>query len=138
MGGKAPYGFHTEPIKMDGINTKKLVVNPGEAANIRLIFEMYAQPTTFYGDITRYFAEQGILFYGKELIRPTLAQMLRNPVYVQADLDVYEFFKSQGTVIVNDAADFTGTNGCYLYQGRDVKPSKKKRLERPNAGAGSP
>ena len=22
MGGKAPYGFHTEPIKMDGINTK--------------------------------------------------------------------------------------------------------------------
>ena len=74
-------------------------------------------------------AEQGILFYGKELIRPTLAQMLRNPVYVQADLDVYEFFKSQGTVIVNDAADFTGTNGCYLYQGRDVKPSKKNGLK---------
>ncbi|WP_270481823.1 recombinase family protein, partial [Hungatella effluvii] len=96
MGGKAPYGFHTEPIKMDGINTKKLVVNPDEAANIRLMFEMYAQPTTSYGDITR------------------------NPVYVQADLDVYEFFKSQGTVIVNDAADFTGMNGCYLYQGRDV------------------
>ena len=110
MGGKAPYGFHTEPIKMDGINTKKLVVNPDEAANIRLMFEMYAQPTTSYGDITRYFAEQGILFNGKELIRPTLAQMLRNPVYVQADLDVYEFFKSQGTVIVNDAADFTGMN----------------------------
>ena len=129
MGGKAPYGFHTEPIKMDGINTKKLVVNPEEAANIRLMFEMYAQPTTSYGDITRYFAEQGILFHGKELIRPTLAQMLRNPVYVQADLDVYEFFKSQGTVIVNDAADFTGTNGCYLYQGRDVKPSKKNDLK---------
>ena len=45
---------------MDGINTKKLVVNPDEAANIRLMFEMYAQPTTSYGDITRYFAEQGI------------------------------------------------------------------------------
>ena len=104
---------------------KKLVVNPDEAANIRLMFEMYAQPTTSYGDITRYFAEQGILFNGKELIRPTLAQMLRNPVYVQADLDVYEFFKSQGTVIVNDTADFTGMNGCYLYQGRDVKPSKR-------------
>ena len=114
---------------MDGTNTKKLVVNPDEAANIRLIFEMYAQPITSYGDITRYFAEQGILFYGKELIRPTLAQMLRNPVYAQADLDVYEFFKSQGTVIVNDAADFTGTNGCYLYQGRDVKPSKKNDLK---------
>ena len=51
---------------------EKLVVNPDEAANIRLMFEMYAQPTTSYGDITRYFAEQGILFNGKELIRPTL------------------------------------------------------------------
>ena len=115
---------------MDGINTKKLVVNPDEAANIRLMFEMYAQPTTSYGDITRYFAEQGILFNGKELIRPTLAQMLRNPVYVQADLDVYEFFKSQGTVIVNDAADFTGTNGCYLLsRAGNVKPSKKNDLK---------
>ena len=47
--------------------------------------------------------------------------MLRNPVYVQADLDVYEFFKSQGTVIVNDAADFTGMNGCYLYQVRELR-----------------
>jgi len=37
---------------------------------------------------------------------------------VQADLDVYDFFKSQGTIIVNDTADFTGMNGCYLYQGR--------------------
>ena len=35
MGGKAPYGFHTEPIRMDGINTKRLVVNPEEAANVR-------------------------------------------------------------------------------------------------------
>ncbi len=29
---------------MDGINTKKLVVEPTEAANIRLMYEMYAQP----------------------------------------------------------------------------------------------
>ena len=28
-----------------------------------------------------------------------------------------------------DAADFTGMNGCYLYQGRDVKPSKKNDLK---------
>lgn len=129
MGGKAPYGFHTEPIQMDGINTKKLVVNPEEAAHIRLIFEMYAEPKTSYGDVVRHLAEQGVLFYGKELIRPTLAQMLRNPVYVQADLEVYEFFKSQGTVLVNDAADFTGLNGCYLYQGRDVKPDKLHNLK---------
>lgn len=55
-----------------------------------------------------------------------LAQVLRNPVYVQADLDMFKFLKSQGVGIVNDAADFTGMNGRYLYQGRDVKPEGRK------------
>ena len=50
---------------------------------------------------------------------------------------MYEFFAKSRTVIVNDAADFTGMNGCYLYQGRD-EAQQKERLERPNAGAGSP
>lgn len=58
-----------------------------------------------------------------------VSQLLRNPVYAQADLEMYEFFKSQGTVVVNDAADFAGTNGCYLYQGRDVKEDKDKSLK---------
>ena len=55
------------------------------------------------------------------MFRTFLSQLLRNPVYAQADLELYEFFKSQGAAIVNDASDFAGTNGCYLYQGRDVK-----------------
>lgn len=55
--------------------------------------------------------------------------LLRNPVYAQADLELYQFFKSQGAAIVNDAADFTGTNGCYLYQGRDIAESKNSNLK---------
>jgi len=129
MSGAAPFGFQLEPTTIQGIRTKMMKPDPETADIARLMFEMYAEPTTSYGDITRHFAEQGILFNGRELIRPTLAQMLRNPVYVQADLDVYEFFKSQGTVLVNDAADFTGMNGCYLYQGRDVKPGKAQSLK---------
>jgi hypothetical protein len=48
--------------------------------------------------------------------------MLRNPVYVKADLSVFEFFKNSGAVIANEAEDFSGTNGCYLYRGRDNNP----------------
>ena len=44
------------------------------------------QPETSYGDITRYYTEKGVLFYGKALIRPMLAQLLRNPAYVRADM----------------------------------------------------
>ena len=125
MGGKAPYGFRTEPIKLDSINTKKLVANPDEAQNVRLMFEMYAQPQTSYGDIVRYFAEKGI----KDFSRPALATMLCNPIYAKSDLGIYDFFKSQGTVIVNDAENFTGTNGCYFYRGRGMKGDTKHNLQ---------
>ena len=63
------------------------------------------------------------------MFRTFLSQLLRNPVYAQADLELYEFFKSQGAAIVNDASDFVGTNGCYLYQGRDVKEGKDRCLK---------
>ena len=38
-------------------------------------------------------------------------------------------FDLEPTVVVNDAADFAGTNGCYLYQGRDVEEDKDKSLK---------
>lgn len=129
MGGKPPYGYRLEPVVIQGIHTKKLVACEAESQHIRQMFEMYAQPHTSYGDITRYFTEMGITFYGKELIRPTLAQMLRNPVYVRADMDVYRFFKNHGAVIVNAPSEFDGINGCYLYQGRGVKEDKLHHLQ---------
>jgi len=32
-------------------------------------------------------------------------------------------------VIVNDAADFTGRNGCYFYTGRNATESKKASMK---------
>lgn len=61
---------------------------------VEMMFEMYAEPVTSYGDITRYFTMQDILVYGKTLKRGFLGQLLRNPVYVQADMDIYEYFKT--------------------------------------------
>jgi hypothetical protein len=66
---------------------------------------------------------------GRELQRASLSLLLRNPVYAQADLDLYEFFKSQGAEVANEPAEFVGLNGCYLYQGRGVAESKNKNLK---------
>lgn len=128
MSGAVPYGFKLEPTTLQGIRTKMMVPDPAMANVARLMFEMYAEPSTSFGDIARYFAENNILIYGKELKRGFISQLLRNPIYAQADLELYEFFKGQGAVVVNDAADFAGTNGCYLYQGRDVQERKNKDL----------
>ena len=129
MSGAAPYGFKLEPTTIQGIRTKMMIPDPATANIARLMFEMYAEPSTSFGDIARYFAQEGILVYDKELRRGFISQMLRNPIYAQADLELYEFFKGQGAVVVNEAADFAGTNGCYLYQGRDVQERKNKELK---------
>ena len=119
MGGKTPYGFRTEPYVMDGIRTKKLVIEPTEAAFVRQMYEMYADPQVSLHDITRKLTADGMRTNrGRPLSRAYFERHSPQPIYVMADLDIYEFFKSQGTDIYNDAADFAGTNGCYYYQGK--------------------
>ena len=118
MRGRTPYGFDTEPIVMDGIKTKKLVEN-AEMDFAELMFQMYAEPGNSYGDITRYFVKNSIDVYGKALQRAFISKLLRNPVYVQADMDIYEYFKAQGVKIESPPEMFTGDNSCYLYQGRE-------------------
>ena len=118
MRGRTPYGFDTEPIVMDGIKTKKLVETP-EMDFAELMFQMYAEPGNSYGDITRYFVKNSIKVYDKALQRAFISKLLRNPVYVQADMDIYEYFKAQGVKIESPPEMFTGDNSCYLYQGRE-------------------
>ena len=130
MGGKTPYGFRTEPYVMDGVRTKKLVIEPTEAAFVRQMYEMYADPQVSLHDITKKLTADGMrTYHGRLLSRATLSVILRNPIYVMADLDIYEFYKSQGTDIYNDAADFAGTNGCYYYQGKGNTEDKHKHLQ---------
>jgi len=54
---------------------------------------------------------------------------MKNPAYVQADLEVYEFFKNQDSVVTNEVADFAGIDGCYLFQGRDAKDLKRSAFK---------
>ena len=55
MSGQAPYGFELEPTVVEGIRTKMMAADPVAANHVRLMFEMYAEPETSFGDITRYF-----------------------------------------------------------------------------------
>ena len=147
MGGPTPYGYKLQPTIIDGVKTKMMVADPEAAERVKLMFEMYSDPQTSLGDIVRYFTQEGLNLGNKklrrkkgtelnqnvdeepnqstsrELERVTLSNILRSPVYAQADHNLYEFVKSQGAVITNDAADFAGINGCYLYKGRDTTES---------------
>lgn len=130
MGGPVPYGFALEPYMLQGKKTSKYVPVPEEARVVRLAFEMYADPQTSFGDIVNAFFEQGIRNRkGNYWDRMRIADMIKNPVYLKADLDIYEFFKSQGTEIINAPEDFIGVNGCYLYSGQTATGNKRVRLK---------
>ena len=81
MSGQAPYGYQLEPTVVEGIRTKKMVADPVAADHVRLMFEMYAEPETSFGDITRYFEEHDIKIYGKSMFRTFLSQLLSCLLY---------------------------------------------------------
>lgn len=123
MGGRVPYGYKLEPYLIDGKRTSRYVVDPAEAEVAKLIFSMYAEPQTSFGDIVRRLMELGIEnAHSKDggWDRCRIADMIKNPIYVKADLDVYRFYRDQGTILHNSPEDYIGTNGCYLYSDKDA------------------
>lgn len=81
-------------------------------------------------DIAVQRTEQGVIScHGKAFSRYTIGLMFHNPIYVIADLEIYEFFKSQGTEICNNAAHFVETNGCYYYQSKGNTENKQRHLQ---------
>lgn len=122
MGGRVPFGFELVETTIDGIRTKMYKPIEEEAEVIRLIFSMYSKPQTSFGDVMRYLEEHGIRKRdGKLFNRSRLRDVIINPAYVKADYQLYEFFKAQGTNIVNTPQDFIGINGAYLYSGDNLK-----------------
>ena len=122
MGGRVPFGFNLKETFIDGIRTKMYEPIEAEAEIIRLIFSLYAEPQTSLGDVMRYLEKHGIRKRdGKLFNRSRIRDVVINPAYVKADYNLYEFFKAQGTNIVNEPADFIGVNGAYLYSGDSLK-----------------
>lgn len=118
MGGRIPYGYCLKETVIDNIRTSMYEEVPEESEQLKLIYSMYANPSNSLGDIIRYLSEHKIKnLRGSVWSSARLSEMLRNPVYVEADIDVYNFFVSQGAAVYNPASDFTGYNACYLYKG---------------------
>ncbi|MEG1882301.1 MAG: recombinase family protein [Clostridia bacterium] len=127
MGGRVPYGFLLENTIMDGIKTCMYKPIPEQMRVVELIYSLYALPQVSFGDIIRYLSENGIKNQDcKNFSRMRIRDIVTNPVYVKADAAIFEFFRGQGTEVVNDVSQFIGTNGAYLYTGS--KSVKRKAI----------
>lgn len=129
MGGPIPFGFRKIPTVIDGIHTSMYETEPEESEQIRLIYELYSQPNISFGDIIDRLNELGLKKRGKNWERPRIRDILINPIYVKADLNVYNFFADHGVKIANSPEDFIGMNGCYYYKAQNSEHKKSTVLE---------
>lgn len=131
MGGRIPYAFKLEPYLLQGKKTSRYAICPHEADILYQIYVQYADPQTSIGDLIHYLNEHGLKNSRTEdgnWSKSYLTSIIKNPIYVKADIEIYLFFKDQGANILNDPKDFIGTNGCYLFT-ENTEKRKELSLE---------
>lgn len=131
MGGRVPYGFIKEDHIIDGKRTSKYAPNEKELQAILAGYLEYQNPYTPASEIVDIYNSFGLVNkYARDhkWSRSHIVGLMKNPIYAKADLQLYEFFKSQGAIIHNPPEDFIGTNGCYLYAEKGIQ-RKEHSLE---------
>lgn len=116
MGGRQPYGFELVPTVIHNIKTKKLNPIPSEIEQIHYIFEVYAQENVSLRRLLDILiAENKKPLNGSSWSTAKLSALLRNPIYVKADSDVYDYFEHHGVQMITEISLFTGEYGAQLY-----------------------
>lgn len=116
MGVRQPYGFELVPTIIHNIKTKKLNPIPSEAEQIRYIFEVYAQENVSLRRLLNILiAENKKPLNGSNWSTAKISALLKNPTYVKADSDVYDYYERHGVQMITDILMFTGEYGAQLY-----------------------
>lgn len=123
MGGRQPYGFELIPAVIHGIETKKLNAIPSQAEQVRYIYEVYAQESVSLRRLLDILVAEGKKpLDGSDWSTAKLSALLKNPIYVKADSDIYDYYERHGTQMVTDPSMFTGEYGAQLYGRSKHKP----------------
>ena len=124
MGGRQPYGFELVPTVIHNVKTKKLNPIPAEVEQVRYIFEVYAQENVSLRRLLDILVAEGKQpLNGSIWTTAKLSTLLKNPIYVKADSDVYDYYDRHGVQMVTDVSLFTGEYGAQLYGHTKHDPS---------------
>ncbi len=125
MGGRAPFGFKKSVTTVDGKKTYILNKTDDEADIVVNMFNQYAYNNKSLGKISKELNDDNIKApQGGAFDSCKLSRILRNPVYVCADADIFLYYQSRGCVMSNEISDYIAGNGCYLYGKRQGNERK--------------
>ena len=120
LGGTTPTGYASEAVKsitVDGKSKKscKLKLIPEEAEIVKLIYDLYTETDS------QTLTEAALIKRGlktkndKYFTRFSIKAILKNPVYVIADEDVYHYFIKVGADLFSEKDAFDGVHGIMAY-----------------------
>lgn len=129
-GGPPPLGFSLGKIQgPDGRLTPTLVPNPQQEL-VHALFQGYQEEGASLGSLARRMTEQGIpgIRGRKGWDSVAVSRVLKNPVYVQANQDVWLHFAAQGVPAAQPPEAFDGLYGCHLVGKRNRGETGNARL----------
>jgi len=124
-GGPAPYGFELINEVIDGRKLKQLKPDVCKADIVEKMYKWYTVEKLSLGAIARQLNDKEVKGNkGASWSSNRVCMILRNPIYVRADLSVYKYYKERGCTVTNHLDEFIGENGCYLYGKRKASTRK--------------
>lgn len=129
LGGNVPFGFKLSPTYIEDKKTNMLV--PTDQINYVIdLFNKYANTNTSLKSLALELNEKNIKTrFNNYWDSAKISRLLKNPVYVKADVEIYNYFKNMGCIIHNDISDFIGENGLYVYGNNGSASTKFQNLE---------
>ncbi len=126
-GGDVYYGYNSERRVVNGKNGSVLVPND-RADVVAIAYQMYQNHAVSLANILEHFRENNIdtsakcKRAGREyslMSRSHLSQILKSPLYVRADKEVYQYLISKGYEIIDDIEAFDGIHGLFRHKRND-------------------
>lgn len=114
QGGKANFGYSAKRCVVDGRKGMVLIPNGEEAEIVERAFELYAKNGESYRTV----------YIALGDISAELQQILKNPLYVRADSEVYKYLAAKGVEMIDDVSAYDGKHGIFLHR-KHSKPYAK-------------
>ena len=119
LGGRAPFGYNKIDAILNGKKTYSFAPDTKKAEQVYQLFDEYGNTDTSLGKMIKKLNNGNVrINIEGAWSSVTLGRLLRNPVYVKANADVYLYLKNKGANMNNEVTDYIGVNGCYVYAER--------------------
>lgn len=133
QGGKVYYGYKPERRTVNG-KTGSVLVPSDKAEVVKMMYQLYMNPDVSLDKTLNYFRVNGIDVSvekrptAKNLVnkssrsnmcRSHISGILKSPLYVRANAEVYQYLVSKGFEIVDDVEAFDGVHGLFRHKRSD-------------------